>query len=144
RRRERDRRRRDHRGRGPAARARRRHRVRARGRGARPAPLAAQRLLRGRPTARHPPQGLGHRAGREGEFRQPYFLDPQQTFIAPLTQLRDEEPGFTVARIRFAPRVERKLLPQLRLALGYNVEYDDLSHVADSTIERFEGGRDAY
>jgi len=74
----------------------------------------------------------------EGEFRQPYFLHPQQTFIAPLTQVRDDEPGFTVARIRFAPRVERKLLPQLHLAVGYNIEYDDLSDVPDSTIERLD------
>ncbi|MEO6028171.1 MAG: BamA/TamA family outer membrane protein, partial [Candidatus Binatia bacterium] len=74
----------------------------------------------------------------EGEFRQPYFLHPQQTFIAPLTQVRDDEPGFTVSRIRFAPRVERKLLPQLNLAVGYNIEYDDLSDVPDSTIERLD------
>ncbi len=80
----------------------------------------------------------------EGEFRQPYFLHPQQTFVAPLTQLRDDEPGFTVARIRFAPRVERKLTPQLTVSAGYNIEYDDLSDVPNSTIRRFEGGRDAY
>ena len=80
----------------------------------------------------------------EGEFRQPYFLHPQQTFIAPLTQTRDDEPGFTLTQTRFAPRVERKLLPELRLALGYNVEYDDLSDVSDETIERFEGGASAY
>jgi outer membrane protein insertion porin family len=77
----------------------------------------------------------------EGEFRQPYFLHPQQTFIAPLTEVRDDEPGFTVARIRFAPRVERKLLPQLTLALGYDIEYDDLSHVPDSTIARLDDYR---
>jgi outer membrane protein assembly complex protein YaeT len=80
----------------------------------------------------------------EGEFRQPYFLHPAQTFIAPLTQVRDDEPGFTLARIRFAPRVERKLRPQLHVALGYNVEYDDLSNVPDSTVARLEGGRDSY
>jgi outer membrane protein assembly complex protein YaeT len=80
----------------------------------------------------------------EGEFRQPYFLHPQQTFIAPLTQLRDDEPGFTVARLRFAPRVERKLRPQLTVAAGYNIEYDDLSDVPRSTIARFEGGRAGY
>jgi outer membrane protein assembly complex protein YaeT len=80
----------------------------------------------------------------EGEFRQPYFLHPQQTFIAPLTQLRDDEPGYTLQQIRFAPRVERKLLPRLRVALGYNIEYDDLSDVPGSTIARLEGGRDDY
>jgi outer membrane protein assembly factor BamA len=80
----------------------------------------------------------------EGEFRQPYFLHPDQTFIAPLTQLRDDEPSFTLAQIRFAPRIERKLRPQLHVALGYNVEYDDLSDVSDATIDRLEGGRDAY
>ncbi len=80
----------------------------------------------------------------EGEFRQPYFLHPQQTLIAPLTQLRDDEPGFTVARIRFAPRVERKLMPQLTVSAGYNVEYDDLSDVPNSTIDRFEGGSEDY
>jgi outer membrane protein insertion porin family/translocation and assembly module TamA len=72
----------------------------------------------------------------EGEFRQPYFLHPQQTFIASLTELRDDEPGFTVARIRFAPRVERKLLPQLHVALGYNIEYDDTSNVPEETKAR--------
>ena len=80
----------------------------------------------------------------EGEFRQPYFLHPRQTFIAPLTQLRDDKPGFTLARIRFAPRVERELPPQLHVALGYNVEYDDLSNVPGATVERLDGGRDAY
>ncbi|MEB2284441.1 MAG: hypothetical protein B6D46_02855 [Polyangiaceae bacterium UTPRO1] len=80
----------------------------------------------------------------EGEFRQPYFLHPQQTLIAPLTQLRDDEPGFTVARIRFAPRVERKLMPQLTVAAGYGIEYDDLSNVPSATVARFAGGRDAY
>ncbi len=74
----------------------------------------------------------------EGEFRQPYFLHPQQTFIAPLTQLRDEEPGFTVARIRFAPRIDRKLTPRLSLSLGYAIEYDDLSDVPSSTIARLD------
>ncbi len=80
----------------------------------------------------------------EGEFRQPYFLHPHQTFVAPLTQTREDEPGFTVTRTRFAPRVERKLRPQLRVAAGYNVEYDDLSDVPKSTIDRFEGGADDY
>lgn len=80
----------------------------------------------------------------EGEFRQPYFLHPRQTFVASLTQLRDDEPGFTLARVRFAPRVERELLPQLHVALGSNVEYDDLSNVPDATVKRFDGGRDAY
>jgi len=80
----------------------------------------------------------------EGEFRQPYFLHPQQTFIAPLTQLRDDEPGYTLQQVRFAPRVERKLLPRLRVALGYNVEYDDLSDVPGSTIALQEGGSDDY
>jgi len=73
-----------------------------------------------------------------GEFRQPYFLGPQQTFVAPLTQAREEEPGFTVARIRFAPRIERRLLPDLRAAIGYNIEYDDTSNVPDETKARLE------
>lgn len=80
----------------------------------------------------------------EGEFRQPYFLSPDQTFIAPLTQTREEEPAFTLQRIRFAPRVERKLLPHLRVSVGYNVEYDDLSHVPDATVDRLEGGQSGY
>ncbi|MCC6847833.1 MAG: BamA/TamA family outer membrane protein [Deltaproteobacteria bacterium] len=80
----------------------------------------------------------------EGEFRQPYFLHPQQTFIAPLTQLRDDEPGFTVARIRFAPRIERKLPRRLTVSAGYSVEYDDLSNVPSATVARLDGGRDAY
>lgn len=73
-----------------------------------------------------------------GEFRQPYFLSPQQTFVAPLTQERDEEPGFTVARIRFAPRLERRLLPDLRAAIGYNIEYDDTSNVPEETKARLD------
>jgi len=80
----------------------------------------------------------------EGEFRQPYFLHPQQTFIAPLTQLRDDEPGYTVEQIRFAPRVERKLTPHLTVSAGYDVEYDSLSGVPNATIQRFEGGRAGY
>ena len=80
----------------------------------------------------------------EGEFRQPYFLSPDQTFIAPLTQIREEEPAFTVARIRFAPRIERKLRPDLRVAIGYDVEYDDLSSVPDATVDRLAGGHSGY
>jgi outer membrane protein insertion porin family len=80
----------------------------------------------------------------EGEFRQPYFLHPQQTFIAPLTQLRDDEPGFTVARIRFAPRIERKLTPHLGLSAAYNIEYDDLSNVPSGTIDPMKSGREDY
>jgi outer membrane protein insertion porin family len=49
-----------------------------------------------------------------------------------------------LARIRFAPRVERKLRPDLRVSLGYDVEYDDLSHVPHSTIDRLAGGRADY
>lgn len=76
-----------------------------------------------------------------GEFRQPYFLRPQQTFVMPLTQEREDEPSFTVARIRLAPRVERRLTPDVRAALGYNIEYDDTSNVPDetkATLEKFE------
>jgi len=69
----------------------------------------------------------------EGEFRQPYFLHPQQSLVVPLTQEREEEPGFTVQRIRLAPRIERRFLPELRAALGYNIEYDDTTNVPDET-----------
>ncbi len=74
----------------------------------------------------------------EGEFRQPYFLHPHQTLVVPLTQERDDEPGFTVERIRLAPRIERRLLPEVRAALGYNIEYDDTSNVPDETRARLE------
>lgn len=77
----------------------------------------------------------------EGEFRQPYFLHPQQTFILPLTQAREDEPGFTVARTRMAPRLERRFRPELTASIGYNIEYDDLTDVPDETkltLEEFE------
>jgi len=74
----------------------------------------------------------------EGEFRQPFFLDPHQALVVPLTQTREEEPGFTDARIRLAPRVDRKLPHHLKVSLGYNIEYDDLSHVPDATIARLD------
>src|SRR5882724_8522206 len=51
----------------------------------------------------------------EGEFRQPFFLDPHQALVVPLTQTREEEPGFTDARIRLAPRVDRKLPHHLKV-----------------------------
>ena len=73
------------------------------------------------------------------EFRQPYFLNPHQTLVVPLTQEREDEPGFTNQRIRLAPRVERKFLPELRAALGYNIEYDDTSNVPDETKAAIEG-----
>jgi outer membrane protein insertion porin family/translocation and assembly module TamA len=72
----------------------------------------------------------------EGEFRQPYFLHPNQTLDVPLTQERDDEPGFTVARVRLAPRLERHFLPTVRAALGYDVEYDDTSNVPAETRAR--------
>src|SRR5436190_645282 len=100
---------------------------------------AASRPCSASPTSREPRKSPCAPAV-VGEVRQPDFLHPQQTFIAPLTQLRDDDPGFTVARLRFAPRVERKLTPQLTVSAGYNIEYDDLSDVPSSTIARFEGG----
>jgi len=75
----------------------------------------------------------------EGEFRQPYFLHPQQSLVVPLTQEREEEPGFTVQRIRLAPRIERRFLPELRAALGYNIEYDDTTNVPHETKATIEG-----
>jgi outer membrane protein assembly complex protein YaeT len=74
----------------------------------------------------------------EGEFRQPFFLHPRQSLVVPLSQAREEEPGFTVARIRLAPRVDRKLPHHLKISLGYNIEYDDLSHVPNATIARLD------
>lgn len=74
----------------------------------------------------------------EGEFRQPYFLDPRQTFVLPLTQAREDEPGFTLIQTRLAPRVERKLWPEVTAAFGYNIEYDELSDVGDELRQRLE------
>ena len=74
----------------------------------------------------------------ESEFRQPYFLHPKQSFIVPLTQAREDEPAFTVARVRLAPRIERKLPGHFKAAFGYNVEYDDLSNVSRSTVVRLD------
>ena len=75
----------------------------------------------------------------EGEFRQPRFLHPRQVAIVPLTQARQDEPGFTVTQARLAPRVERTFPTEsLRLSLGYNVEYDELTDVPRSTIARLE------
>lgn len=74
----------------------------------------------------------------EGEFRQPFFFHPQQAFVVPLTEQRDHEPGFTVARIRLAPRIERRLLPDLRASIGYNVEYDDTTDVPEETKQSIQ------
>ncbi len=74
-------------------------------------------------------QGSSITQAVEGEFRQPYFLDPQQTFVLPLTQEREDEPSFTNARIRLAPRIERRFPPNWRASLGYNIEYDDTTNV---------------
>ncbi len=74
----------------------------------------------------------------EGEFRQPYFLHPHQTLAVPLTQEREDEPGFTVERIRLAPRIEHRFLPEVRAGLGYNIEYDDTSNVPAQTQATFD------
>jgi outer membrane protein assembly complex protein YaeT len=74
----------------------------------------------------------------EGEFRQPYFLHPKQTFVLPLTQSREDEPGFTVIQTRLAPRIERKIRPELTVSLGYNIEHDDLSKVPAETQQRLD------
>jgi outer membrane protein assembly factor BamA len=73
-----------------------------------------------------------------GEFRQPHFLRPHQTFVLPLSQAREDEPGYTLARTRLAPRVERMLFPNVDVALGYNIEYDDLSDVPSETKKRLD------
>ncbi|HYD49676.1 MAG TPA: BamA/TamA family outer membrane protein [Terriglobales bacterium] len=78
----------------------------------------------------------------EGEFRQPYFLHPDQTFVLPLTQGRQDEPGFTVLWTRLAPRIERQFFPHLRASVGYNIEYDKLTKVSDDTQMRLAGFRD--
>jgi outer membrane protein insertion porin family len=74
----------------------------------------------------------------ESEFRQPFFLSPRQTLIVPLTFAREDEPAFTLQRLRFAPRVERKLGMSISAAVGVNVEYDDLSDVPRATVRRLE------
>jgi outer membrane protein assembly complex protein YaeT len=78
----------------------------------------------------------------ESEFRQPFFLAPTQTLIVPLTSTREDEPAFMVQRIKLAPRIERKFGTTFRIALGYDLEYDDLSDVPGATprrLEEFEG-----
>ncbi len=74
----------------------------------------------------------------ESEFRQPFFLAPRQTLIVPLVEAREDEPAFRLDRVRFAPRIERKIGADLRIALGYDVEYDDLSHVPSETVQRLD------
>jgi outer membrane protein insertion porin family/translocation and assembly module TamA len=77
----------------------------------------------------------------EGEFHQPYFLHPQQSLVVPLTQAREDEPGFNLSRVRLAPRVARKLTLNVTASVGYTIEYDDLSNVSQATIERLDGYR---
>jgi len=74
----------------------------------------------------------------ESEFRQPYFLHPRQTLVVPLTEAREDEPAFTLTRIRLAPQVERKFGRTLRVVLGYNLEYDDVSEIPGNTSDLLE------
>lgn len=76
------------------------------------------------------------------EFRQPYFLSPKQTLVIPLTQGRFDEPGYDQLQVRLAPRVERKVWPDVTAALGYNIEYDRLSDVPEETVEALDEFRD--
>jgi outer membrane translocation and assembly module TamA len=62
--------------------------------------------------------------------------------VVPLTQARLDEPGFDQLQVRLAPRVERKLWPDVTASLGYNVEYDRLSNVPGETKQRLEEFRD--
>lgn len=74
----------------------------------------------------------------ESEFRQPYFLSPRQTLIVPLTYAREDEPAFTLLRLRFAPRVERKIGKSLSTSVGVTLEHDELSDVPRATVRRLE------
>ena len=74
----------------------------------------------------------------EGEFRQPHFLHPRQTFVLPLSERREDEPGYTLLQTRLAPRIERRLLPELTASIGYTIEYDDLSGVSEETKQRLD------
>jgi outer membrane protein assembly factor BamA len=56
----------------------------------------------------------------------------------PLTQTREDEPAYTLQRIRLAPRVERKFGTTIRVAAGVNVEYDELSDVPNATVRRLD------
>jgi outer membrane protein assembly complex protein YaeT len=78
----------------------------------------------------------------EGEFRQPHFLSPRQSLVVPLTQAREDEPGYVVARVRLAPRLERRLSRKVTGAVAYNIEYDELSNVPLETERRIAGFRD--
>src|SRR6185295_18580296 len=73
--------------------------------------------------------------------RQPFFFHPKQTLVVPLTQAREEEPGFTVSRVRLAPRIDRTLPHHLKASIGYNIEYDDLSNVPDASVARLDDFR---
>lgn len=74
----------------------------------------------------------------ESEFRQPYFLSPRQTLIVPLTYAREDEPAFTLMRLRFAPRVERKIGTAVSASVGVTVEHDELSNVPHETVCRLD------
>jgi outer membrane protein assembly complex protein YaeT len=74
----------------------------------------------------------------QAEFRQPHFLAPQQTLIVPLTQIREDEVGYTAQRTRLAPRLERRITPRLRGSVGYNIEYDDVTDIPRATIPKLE------
>jgi outer membrane protein insertion porin family len=72
------------------------------------------------------------------EFRQPYFLGPRQVLVVPLRQARDDEPEFTNAVVSLTPRIERRLTPSVTAALGWVLEYDDVTDIPDATRARLE------
>jgi outer membrane protein assembly complex protein YaeT len=77
----------------------------------------------------------------EAELVQPHFLHPKQSLVVPLTQGRDDEPGYTLFSIRLAPRLRRVFPGHLSVSLGYGIEYDGLSDVPEETVASLDDFR---
>jgi outer membrane protein assembly complex protein YaeT len=69
----------------------------------------------------------------EVSFIQPHAFGPENRFSLTLRPQQLDEPGYLLNATRLQPRFEREFTPQLSGFLGYRLEYDTLSDVADST-----------
>jgi outer membrane protein assembly factor BamA len=66
-------------------------------------------------------------------FLQPYVFGPDTRFSLTLRPQQLDEPGYLLNMTRLQPRLEHDFTRQLTGFVGYRLEYDQLSNVANST-----------
>jgi outer membrane protein assembly complex protein YaeT len=72
-------------------------------------------------------------------FTQPHFFSPTTQAIVNFAHNQEKEQTYDLQASRFRPRLEHQFSKTLSAFIGYRLEYDQLSDVADATVQELGG-----